>query len=59
MNKIMIIAAATAAVATYVLARRRANKTVHVPEMNTSTTGSKHLTDVFARAKKTNMSGNM
>ena len=55
MNKIMIAAAATMALATYLISRRRARKTMQEPVASSFVPGEKHLTGVFAKAKKYNM----
>ena len=55
MNKIMIAAAATAALATYLISRKRARKAIQIPVGTASTPGGTHLTNVFAKAKKYNM----
>lgn len=55
MNKIMIAAAATAALATYLIARKRSRMQTHQPQAASPTPGDKHLTNVFAKAKKYNM----
>ncbi len=51
----MIAAAATAAIATYLIARKRSKS--QTEELSTApvTPGDKHLTNVFAKAKKYNM----
>ena len=55
MNKIMIAAAVAAALASYLVARRRARTTVEHTAVSSASPGEKHLTNVFAKAKKYNM----
>ena len=55
MNKIMIAAAVAAALASYLVARRRARSTVGHTTASPALPGDKHLTNVFAKAKKYNM----
>ena len=55
MNKIIIAAAATAALATYLIARRRARTITDQPMARPVQGETHHLTNVFAKAKKYNM----
>lgn len=54
MNKIIIAAIASAAIATYLVTRRRAGTRIHENEPVRSHRGNaeKHLTHVFSKAKK-------
>ena len=51
----MIAAAVTAALASYLIARRRARPTAEHTAATQALPGEKHLTNVFAKAKKYNM----
>ena len=56
MNKIIIAAVATSALATYLIARRRSRKHLEQPVVNHIGGSEKHhLTNVFAKAKKQGM----
>ena len=55
MNKIMIATAVTAALASYLIARRRARSSEEHTTATPALPGEKHLTNVFAKAKKYNM----
>ena len=53
MNKLLIIATASAALAAYLISRRRASKQGAEPVLlNTPVKTQKHLTNVFSRAKR-------
>ena len=51
----MIAAAVAAALASYLVARRRARNSVDYTAATAANPGGKHLTNVFAKAKKYNM----
>ena len=51
----MIATAVTAALASYLIARRRARATAVQSAVTPIQPGEKHLTNVFAKAKKYNM----
>ena len=55
MNKIMIAAAVAAALASYLVARRRTRSSEEHTAATPALPGDKHLTNVFAKAKKYNM----
>jgi hypothetical protein len=56
MNKIMIVAAVTAAAfATYLALRKKSRKALIEPIARPATPAEKHITNVFARAKKYSM----
>ena len=53
MNKLLIIATASAALAAYLISRRRASKAGAEPAvLNAPAKTQKHLTNVFSRAKR-------
>ena len=52
MNRIIIFAAAGAALATYLISRRRSLRSIPDPIVNNPSKSPKHLTTVFSRAKR-------